>query len=53
MPDKAIAGLLNRTGKRTGRLNGWTPVRRVRNFLGQVVARPENLEIFKWYSRYT
>jgi DNA invertase Pin-like site-specific DNA recombinase len=27
MPDKAIAGLLNRTGKRTGRLNGWTQSR--------------------------
>ncbi len=31
MPDKAIAGLLNRTGKRTGRLNGWTQSR-VRGF---------------------
>jgi DNA invertase Pin-like site-specific DNA recombinase len=31
MPDKAIAGLLNRTGKRTGRLNGWTQSR-VRSF---------------------
>ena len=27
MPDKAIAGMLNRTGKRTGRLNGWTQSR--------------------------
>jgi DNA invertase Pin-like site-specific DNA recombinase len=27
MPDKTIAGLLNRTGKRTGRLNGWTQSR--------------------------
>ncbi|MGB8284628.1 MAG: recombinase family protein, partial [Pseudolabrys sp.] len=31
MPDKAIAGLLNRIGKRTGRLNGWTQSR-VRSF---------------------
>ena len=31
MPDKAIAGLLNRTGKQTGRLNGWTQSR-VRSF---------------------
>ena len=31
MPDKAIAGLLNRTGIRTGRLNGWTQSR-VRSF---------------------
>jgi DNA invertase Pin-like site-specific DNA recombinase len=31
MPDKAIAGLLNRIGKRTGRLNGWTQSR-VRGF---------------------
>jgi hypothetical protein len=31
MPDKAIAGMLNRTGKRTGRLNGWTKSR-VRGF---------------------
>ena len=31
MPDKAIASLLNRTGKRTGRLNGWTQSR-VRSF---------------------
>ena len=29
--DKAIAGLLNRIGKRTGRLNGWTQSR-VRGF---------------------
>ena len=27
MPDKAIAGMLNRMGKRTGRLNGWTQSR--------------------------
>ena len=27
MPDKAIAGMLNRTGQRTGRLNGWTQSR--------------------------
>jgi hypothetical protein len=27
MPDKSIAGMLNRTGKRTGRLNGWTQSR--------------------------
>lgn len=31
MSDKAIAGMLNRTGKRTGRLNGWTQSR-VRGF---------------------
>ena len=31
MPDKAIAGMLNRTGKRTGRLNGWSQSR-VRGF---------------------
>jgi DNA invertase Pin-like site-specific DNA recombinase len=31
MPDKSIAGMLNRTGKRTGRLNGWTQSR-VRGF---------------------
>jgi DNA invertase Pin-like site-specific DNA recombinase len=31
MPDKTIAGMLNRTGKRTGRLNGWTQSR-VRGF---------------------
>jgi len=31
MPDKAIAGMLNRTGQRTGRLNGWTQSR-VRGF---------------------
>ncbi|MGX5851856.1 helix-turn-helix domain-containing protein, partial [Mesorhizobium sp. PL10] len=31
MPDKAIAGMLNRTGKRTGRSNGWTQSR-VRGF---------------------
>ena len=31
MPDKAIAGLLNRIGKRTGRLNGWTQSR-IRSF---------------------
>ena len=31
MPDKAIAGMLNRTGQRTGRLNGWTQSR-VRSF---------------------
>jgi hypothetical protein len=31
MPDKAIASMLNRTGKRTGRLNGWTQSR-VRSF---------------------
>ena len=31
MPDKALAGMLNRTGKRTGRLNGWTQSR-VRGF---------------------
>ena len=28
-------------------------VDRLVRFGGQVVARPENLEIFKWYSRYT
>ncbi len=33
MPDKAIAGMLNRTGQRTGRLNGWTQSR-VRSFRG-------------------
>lgn len=27
MPDKAIAALLNRAGKKTGRLNGWTQAR--------------------------
>ena len=27
MPDKAIAALLNRAGKKTGRLNGWTQSR--------------------------
>lgn len=31
MPDKAIAGMLNRMGKRTGRSNGWTQSR-VRGF---------------------
>lgn len=31
MPDKAIAGMLNRVGKRTGRSNGWTQAR-VRGF---------------------
>ncbi len=31
MPDKAIAGMLNRTGQRTGRLKGWTQSR-VRSF---------------------
>jgi Helix-turn-helix domain len=31
MPDKAIAGMRNRTGRRTGRLNGWTQSR-VRGF---------------------
>ncbi|MER9025622.1 helix-turn-helix domain-containing protein [Mesorhizobium sp. M0815] len=31
MPDKAIAGLLNGAGKRTGRSNGWTQSR-VRGF---------------------
>ncbi|MET3524690.1 zinc ribbon domain-containing protein [Mesorhizobium abyssinicae] len=31
MPDKAIAGLLNRAGKRTGRSNGWSQSR-VRGF---------------------
>src|ERR1700732_1843271 len=39
MPDKAIAGMLNRTGKRTGRLNGWTQsrVRGLRNTHGIAV----------------
>ena len=39
MPDKAIAGMLNRTGKRTGRLNGWTQsrVRAFRNTHGIAV----------------
>ena len=39
MPDKAIAGMLNRTGKRTGRLNGWTQsrVRAFRNTHGMAV----------------
>ena len=39
MPDKAIAGMLNRTGKRTGRLNGWTQsrVRSLRNTHGIAV----------------
>ena len=39
MPDKAIAGMLNRTGQRTGRLNGWTQsrVRGFRNTHGIVV----------------
>ena len=31
MPDKAIAALLNRLGRKTGRLNGWTGLR-VRSF---------------------
>ena len=31
MPDKAIAGMFNRMGQRTGRLNGWTQSR-VRSF---------------------
>jgi DNA invertase Pin-like site-specific DNA recombinase len=31
MPDKTIAALLNRLGKKTGRLNGWTQLR-VRSF---------------------
>ena len=41
MPDKAIAGMLNRTGKRTGRLNGWTQsrVRSFRNTHGVAVYR--------------
>jgi len=41
MPDKAIAGMLNRTGKRTGRLNGWTQsrVRTFRNTHGIAVYR--------------
>ena len=42
MPDKAIAGnVLNRTGKRTGRLNGWTQsrVRAFRNTHGIAVYR--------------
>lgn len=41
MPDKAIAGMLNRTGKRTGRLNGWTQsrVRAFRNTHGIGVYR--------------
>ena len=41
MPDKAIAGMLNRTGKRTGRLNGWTQsrVRSFRNTHGIAVHR--------------
>ena len=41
MPDKAIAGMLNRTGKRTGRLNGWTQsrVRSFRNTHGIAVYR--------------
>ena len=41
MPDKAIAGLLNRMGKRTGRLNGWTQsrVRAFRNTHGIAVYR--------------
>jgi DNA invertase Pin-like site-specific DNA recombinase len=41
MPDKAIAGMLNRTGKRTGRLNGWTQsrVRAFRNTHGIAVYR--------------
>jgi DNA invertase Pin-like site-specific DNA recombinase len=41
MPDKAIAGMLNRTGKRTGRLNGWTQsrVRGFRNTHGIAVYR--------------
>ena len=36
MPDKAIAGMLNRTGQRTGWLNGWTQssVRGFRNTHG-------------------
>jgi DNA invertase Pin-like site-specific DNA recombinase len=41
MPDKAIAGMLNRVGKRTGRLNGWTQsrVRGFRNEHGIAVHR--------------
>jgi len=41
MPDKAIAGMLNRTGKRTGRSNGWTQsrVRGFRNTHGITVYR--------------
>ena len=41
MPDKAIAGLLNRMGKRTGRQNGWTQtrVRAFRNTHGIAVYR--------------
>ena len=41
MPDKAMAGMLNRTGKRTGRLNGWTQsrVRSFRNTHGIAVYR--------------
>jgi DNA invertase Pin-like site-specific DNA recombinase len=41
MPDKAIAGMLNRTGKRTGRMNGWTQsrVRGFRNTHGIAVHR--------------
>ena len=41
MPDKAIAGMLNPTGKRTGRLNGWTQsrVRGFRNTHGITVYR--------------
>jgi excisionase family DNA binding protein len=41
MPDKVIAGMLNRTGKRTGRLNGWTQsrVRAFRNTHGIAVFR--------------
>ena len=43
MPDKAIAGMLNRTGKRTGRLNGWTQsrVRGFRNTHGIAVYRED------------
>jgi len=43
MPDKAIAGMLNRTGKRTGRLNGWTQsrVRGFRNTHGIAVHRED------------
>jgi hypothetical protein len=41
MPDKAIAGMLNRTGKRTARMNGWTQsrVRGFRNTHGIAVHR--------------
>ncbi|RUX51743.1 recombinase family protein [Mesorhizobium sp. M4A.F.Ca.ET.050.02.1.1] len=41
MPDKAIAGLLNRAGKRTGRSNGWSQsrVRGFRNTHGIAVYR--------------